>query len=623
MRTHGLPLFCGVFVVALATAVGAASQPAGGPLLFRNVRVFDGVQVLPKASVLVTEGRIAAVGDEIEAPANATLVEGTGKTLLPGLIDSHTHTFSDEQLQQALVFGVTTELDMFTVPETARRWRAEQSAGEAVDRTDLFSAGVLATAPGGHGTEYGIEIPTLSQPNEAPAWVEARIAEGSDYIKLVYDDGSAYGLDFPTLSPETMRAVVAAAHERDRLALAHIGTANGAREAITAGVDGLVHLFADRPPDDDLARLAADHKIFVIPTLTVIESLAGNPGGEDLLADESVQPWLGPQEEGNLKRAFPFERQKNYAYRNAELAVAALRAAEVPLLAGTDAPNPGTTHGASMHRELELLVDAGLTPTEALVAATSAPALAFDLEDRGRIAPGRRADLVLVDGDPTRDIRATRAIVGVWKASIPVDRASYRERIERTRQAASAPAPVPPGSEAGLISDFDDGTPAARFGSAWQASTDEIAGGQSTVTFRIVDPGADGTPSALEMEGEVAPGLPYAWSGVLFHPGVQPFAPSDLSAHDGLRFFARGDGATYRIMLFTRSGGFMPISRTFVARPEWQPFEFPFSDFADTVSAEVTAVVIAAGPEPGPFRLRVDEISLVRSGGDIERVPEP
>ena len=134
----------------------------------------------------------------------------------------------------------------------------------------------------------------------------------------------------------------------------------------------------------------------------------------------------------------------------------------VPILAGTDAPNPGTAHGASVHRELRLLVDAGLTPAAALAAATSAPARAFKLSDRGRIAPGLRADLVLVNGDPTRDIGATRDIVTIWKRGVRVERP--RAAPETTNaETASAAAGTPIAS--GEVSDFDQGTtPSARFG---------------------------------------------------------------------------------------------------------------------------------------------------------------
>jgi len=103
-------------------------------------------------------------------------------------------------------------------------------------------------------------------------------------------------------------------------------------------------------------------------------------------------------------------------------AIRQLVAAGVPLLAGTDAPAPGTTYGASLHKELEHLVDAGMTPVAALVAATSATAKAFRMTDRGRISPGARADLLLVEGDPSKQIRDTRNIVAVWKRGTRVQR---------------------------------------------------------------------------------------------------------------------------------------------------------------------------------------------------------
>jgi len=102
----------------------------------------------------------------------------------------------------------------------------------------------------------------------------------------------------------------------------------------------------------------------------------------------------------------------------------------VTILAGSDCPNTGTAQGASLHRELELLVEAGLTPIEALRGATSATAEAFHLKDRGRLEPGRRADLLLVRGDPTRDIVATRDIVRIWKEGLAVDRDAYRTELQ-------------------------------------------------------------------------------------------------------------------------------------------------------------------------------------------------
>ena len=152
-------------------------------MLFENVRVFDGERVVPQTNVLVEDELIAAVGEGLESPAGAEVIDGRGKTLLPGLIDAHVHVFTREALEQAPIFGVTTLLDMFTDVSFAQAMREEQGEGGATDRADLFSAGTLATAPGGHGTQFGLAIPTLTDPDEADAWVEARAAEGSDWIK--------------------------------------------------------------------------------------------------------------------------------------------------------------------------------------------------------------------------------------------------------------------------------------------------------------------------------------------------------------------------------------------------------------------------------------------------------
>ncbi|MHB1170733.1 MAG: amidohydrolase family protein, partial [Longimicrobiales bacterium] len=204
-------------LAGLMLPVSAASLEAQATLI-RNVRVFDGVDATGPTGVLIRDGRIAAVGADQAAPAGAEVVDGSGMTLLPGLIDAHTHAFGNA-LQEALVFGVTTELDMFTEPASAAQMRAEQARpGGVTDRSDLFSAGVLATAPGGHGTEYGFAIPTITEADSAEAWVDARIAEGSDYIKLVYDDGALFGLSWPTLSYGTMEAIIDAAHARGMMA---------------------------------------------------------------------------------------------------------------------------------------------------------------------------------------------------------------------------------------------------------------------------------------------------------------------------------------------------------------------------------------------------------------------
>lgn len=403
-----------------ATRSEAADLPAA--FAIAKVRIFDGFRLVPRGTVVVHGGRIVAAGPKVKPPRGIEVIDGSGATLLPGFIDAHTHVYGGPVLERALVFGVTTELDMFAEPGSMRALRDEQAATGAPGRADVRSAGFLATAPGGHGTQYGLAVPTLTGPEEAQAWVDARLAEGSDYIKIVSEDGAAYGFERPALDHATIAALIQAAHGRRRLAVVHVSTLERARAAIAAGADGLVHIFVDREPEPDFAPLVARRRAFVVPTLSVSESTTGVPSGQGLTDDPRIAPFLTPDEVTNLRRAFNARPDAPNRLEHAFAAVRRLKAARVLILAGSDALNPGTVHGASIHREMELLVAAGLSPVEALAAATSAPARAFGLTDRGRIAPRLRADLVLVRGNPGLDITATRDILRVWKGGHPVER---------------------------------------------------------------------------------------------------------------------------------------------------------------------------------------------------------
>jgi len=582
-------------ILLLALALAPALH-AG--VVFRNARVFDGTSVLVGTDVLVEDGKIAAVGKRLRVPDGTEIIDASGRTLLPGLIDAHTHVFG-EALTEALMFGVTTELDQFTASSLAASLRAEQAAGKARHRADIFSAGILVTAPKGHGTEYGMDIPTISSPTEAQAFVDARIAEGSDWIKIVYDDGLAYGKPIPTIDAATMRAVIAAAHQRQKLAVVHIGTLADARAAIDAGADGLVHLFVDKDPDPELGKFIAAHKAFVIPTLVVLKSVTGVAGGGTLVDDARMQPYLNAVSKNNLAQGFPrFAKQPPVSFAAAEASVRQLLASGVPILAGSDAPNPGTAHGAALHRELELLVGAGLTPVQALGAATSASARAFRITDRGRIAKGLRADLLLVNGDPTRDITATRDIAGIWKGGVAIDRAPYAKAIAEARANAGR---APSGIDASVLSDFENG-PTASFGTGWVPTADDIAGGKSTGQLNVVD-------GALSISGTIDPAIPYAWFGAMWSPTPVPMQPANLSSKQELRFRAKGDGKTYRVMLFSQSKGRIPLMQTFVAGPEWSEVTMPWKAFG-TDGSDVMAIIFAGGPQPGSFALQVDQVQL-------------
>ncbi len=409
----------------------AVESRRGGPAyVIRNVRVFDGETMAERQTVVISEGKISAVGGAtVAVPAGTQEFAGEGRTLLPGLMDAHVHLpafGAAGALQQMLAFGVTTGVVMGAVPLAVPRQK-ETEATDAPDVAAILTAGTVATAPGGHPLQMdggapaaAGSYPTLTAPGEADAWVAARVSEGSDFIKIIYDDTSdAYARTLPTLDEATVAALVTAAHQRRRLAVAHIGSERFARGAIAAGVDGLVHLFVGPTVSPDFGTFAASRGVFVIPTLSVLHSACGRPDGPDFLKEAETMKYVKPQFRG-LVEVPPADSK--VSCDAAPQAIRQLVAAQVPVLAGTDAPAPGLTYGASLHKELEHLVNAGLTPTTALAAATSATATAFRMADRGRIKTGMRADLLLVEGDPSRQIRDTRNIVAIWKRGVRVER---------------------------------------------------------------------------------------------------------------------------------------------------------------------------------------------------------
>jgi imidazolonepropionase-like amidohydrolase len=410
-----------VFLFVSATSLIPA-QSADIPFVIREVRVFDGDTVAERQTVVISQGRIIAVGRSVAVPAGAQEIAGENRTLLPGLIDAHVHfpifpvTAAAEALQQSLAFGVTTSIVMGAAPsQVVARLKALEDA-DSPDIAAILDAGIYATAPGGHPTQMGGPgFPTLSSPGEADAFVAARLAEGSDFLKIIYDDVERFGKKLPTLDEATIAALVTAAHARGKIAVAHIGDERTARGALGAGVDGLAHLFEGSTVSSDFGQFAAKHGVFVIPTLSVLYSSCGMPDAPGFLKDADTMKRVLPRFRSFLEMPTSPSTLRCEA---APQAIRQLAAANVPLLTGTDAPAPGTMYGASVHKELEHLVDAGLTPMAALVAATSAPAKAFRMTDRGRIKSGMRADLLLVDGDPSKQIRATQNIVAVWKRGV-------------------------------------------------------------------------------------------------------------------------------------------------------------------------------------------------------------
>lgn len=361
-----------------------------------NVRVFADGQLSPPRTVFIIDGQIA---DGATPGPSAAIVDGQGGTLLPGLIDCHAHVSTAAHLRAMADFGITTVLDM-----GAPHFDATMALKNQPGLPTLLSAGRPASGPGSMFITKMGNLPStgVAGVQDAERFVADRVAEHSDYIKILIEDPHVPGAK--PLPHATIAALVVAAHAAGLLAIAHVVSAATMRTALTAGADIVTHTAVSTEPDDDLVRLIAARPVTIIPTLTMMDGVVQTIGRQPLLRLLSLA----------IK-----DLRMNYG--NARATVAAFHRAGRTILVGTDSNDEQGApfhppHGRSIHEELARLVDAGLTPSEALDGATRLAADAFGLEDRGRIAPGLRADLVLVDGDPTHDITASTAISGVWIA---------------------------------------------------------------------------------------------------------------------------------------------------------------------------------------------------------------
>lgn len=351
-----------------------------------GVRIFDGEDLLDGLyDVAFEDGVITSVAAADAATADASgdgeIVDGTGSTLLPGLIDAHVHVLGRHDLEALAAHGVTTAYDMASWPAALT-----DSLRHVPGVTDILSSGVPGAGPGGvHSRIPGFPAEAILDGQEkVEGFIAARVAQGSDYVKVVAEAPGRGGPDQATIT-----AVVEGAHAVGLRVVAHASALGAVAVANDAGVDILTHVPIDAPIDALGAASIRDAGRLVIPTLSMMEGIVANAARPEI------------------------------SYESARDSVAALHAAGVPIIAGTDAnSSPGVPaavpHGSSIHHELVLLVEAGLAPIEALRSTTSLAARSFGLDDRGVVAVGKRADLVLVDGDPLTDITDTTRLRGIW-----------------------------------------------------------------------------------------------------------------------------------------------------------------------------------------------------------------
>ncbi|KAI0379406.1 hypothetical protein F5Y04DRAFT_128564 [Hypomontagnella monticulosa] len=403
-------------------------------LLIKDVRIFDGEKEIPSGSVLVEDGVIRQVSEgSLPAPNESTIViSKPGHTLIPGIIDGHIHAHIDEkntELKQSLSFGVTTVCDMHQEAENIGKLREFAQDPDAADfKTSSQAATVLGGWPAAVITAHDKSEETMATiatwPNiktkaDVEKYIQERVADKVDYIKLLHEDGNGLSVK-PTLMPlELQKSLVEAAHKHGFLAVAHALSLQATLDILRVGVDGMTHTFCDEAPTKEVIDAYLVNNAHCNPTLVAIGSLTteGQKEQEKYAHDPRVQKLIGDEARQRLCACMAMNNGKSKV-ENAYQSVRELKAAGIDIILGSDSAGAalGTGFGVSAHHELASLVSkCGFTPEEALRSGTSLVAKRLRLHDRGRIAGGLRADLVLVEGNPLEDIDNTLNLRGVWK----------------------------------------------------------------------------------------------------------------------------------------------------------------------------------------------------------------
>lgn len=556
-------------------------------LLIKNASIFNGEEELVNRDIEIRDGVIQQLTNNLIVN-DAEIIDAHGKTIIPGLIDAHTHSF-ENALRATVKFGVTTHVDMFSHPSLLPPEKEKRLTSSQSTEADLFSAGVLATSDEGHGTQFGLQVDTINSPGEAKKWVARRMQEGSDFIKIVY---MPYSTHFKSIDRATATAIIDAAHELKLQAVAHVSSQRAAQELLEDGIDGLVHIFADEKVSDEFIRLAKSNNVFVIPTLSVIATAANENLGAKLANNPLIKPYLEAGQYQQLQSTYGDQEIPGFDLSIALHNVQRLHQASITMLAGSDAPNPGTAYGASIHQELELLTRAGLTPTEALRAATTNVSERFNLVDRGRIEVGMKADLVLLNSNPLSNIMATRDIHAIYKNGQPVERKST------AKETASSDIGDP------ALSDFGNSleSPSSFI---WSKTDDAMAGGQSSASISLKN-------QLLSVDATVNSGFIFPWAGAsAFAP-----LPVNISKYSRLQFRVRGtlndnNSGAYQVMMFSGTKTGTPPSQSFEVSPAWQTITLELENFRGLDVNKFYGLAIVAGPSQGEFKYQLDDVKLL------------
>lgn len=426
-----------LLLLLLVTGFSAISQPQS--IILKNATVIDGTGEEPRedTDILIMDGRVVAVESNIKLKG-AKEINLTGKTVIPSLICAHAHV--------GTLLGTTSAAENYTRENVLRQLKKYQDYGVnavlamGTDRPLIFDgmrdSTVAGLLPGARlfSAGYGFNTPDPNpgswmnllfrpeNPEEVPAMLDKLVPLKPTVVKIWVDD---HGGNAQKMKPEIYQAIITEAHKRNIRVAAHLFYAEDARLLTEAGIDIIAHSIRDRTVDAELLNKMKEKNVIYIPTLALDEYQFAYASQPDWINDEffikSLEPGVlemvtDPAYAEKVRASADYERNAA-AFKTASINLKKIVDSGITVALGTDSGAfPIRTQGFTEHLELELMVQAGLTPVQAIMLATQNAAKALKIDNElGTLTRGKKADLIILSANPANDIKNTRKIEAVWK----------------------------------------------------------------------------------------------------------------------------------------------------------------------------------------------------------------
>jgi len=371
----------------------SCTEPITYDLTITNVGLFNGEEDVGIVNIGINADSIAIITkDEINSE---NTIDGTGKYIIPGMVNAHVHAASVEELKEGYLYGILANLNMHTgLEDRERNWK--EMTRDSIGFPTLYGSGHAATVPGGHPNQFSPNMETINDSLSIEQWVDNRIANGADYIKIVRDNhGWLNSPPIPTLSFEQIGQIISYSKSKGYKTVVHAITIGDMLKIAKYKPDGFVHMMErikELPISDEDFNALSESNVFVIPNaLFAMKSRDSLP--------PFIRDWLNEH---------VFNKEQSAAH------IKRMHDAGISIVAGTDAQTGLVNFGDDFYKELEMYQLAGLSNLEVLQTATGNAAKAFDIPI-GLLKEGSKVNMLLLNGNPIDDLWDIKNIERIWK----------------------------------------------------------------------------------------------------------------------------------------------------------------------------------------------------------------